>query len=43
MDKGKVNIMFENPNTRAELERLLVKTLTNKLSARQEAAEGSGR
>lgn len=43
MDKGKVNIMFENPNTRAELERLLVKTLTDKLAARQGVAEGSGR
>ena len=43
MDKGKVNIMFENPNTRAELERLLVKTLIDKLAVRQGAAEGSGR
>lgn len=43
MDKGKVNIMFENPNTRAELERLLLKTLIDKLAARQGAAEGSGR
>ena len=43
MDKGKVNIMFENPNTRAELERLLLKTLIDKLAARQGEAEGSGR
>ena len=41
MEKGKVTFVFEDPNTAAELERLLLKTLIDKLAARQDgAAEG---
>ena len=41
MKKGKLTFVFEDPNTRSELERLLLKMLINKLAARQDgAAEG---
>ena len=42
MEKGKLIFLFENPNSPAELEQLLLKMLIDKLAARQDgAAEGS--
>ena len=41
MEKGKLIFLFENPNSPAELERLLLKMLIDKLAARQDGAEGS--